>query len=325
MAHWYYHFASRARPCHIKVMPMEIPETAAVFDRGLVRARRERAAGGLAAHDFLLREVGERLADRLADFTRTFPVALDLGCHGGEFGRVLGRRGGVRTLVQADLSVAMARRAGGHAVVADEEFLPFAAGGFDLVASLLSLHWVNDLPGVLAQISRILKPDGLMLAALFGGTTLGELRGALLAAELELEGGGSPRVAPFAELSDLGGLLQRAGLALPVVDRDTITISYPDPFALMRDLRGMGEGNAMRQRRRRPTRRAVLTRAAEIYRARHGTADGRVPATFQVLYMTGWRPHSSQQQALRPGAAGARLADALGTTERPAGDKARPK
>ncbi len=302
-----------------------MPESAAVVDRALVRPRRQRAAAGYAAHDFLVREVGERLADRLADFTRDFPVALDLGCHGGEFGRVLGRRGGIRTLVQADLSVAMARRAGGLAVVADEEFLPFRAGGFDLVASLLSLHWVNDLPGALVQIKRILKPDGLLLAALFGGATLVELRGALLAAELELDGGGSPRVAPFADLADLGGLLQRAGLALPVVDRDTITISYPDPFALMADLRGMGETNPMCQRRRRPTRRATLHRAAEIYQARHGTADGRVPATFQVLYMTGWHPHSSQQQALRPGSAGARLGDALGATEHAAGDKARPK
>ncbi len=305
-------------------MAETIPETAAVFDRRLVRARRERAAPGLAAHDFLLGEVGERLADRLADFAHTFPVALDLGCHSGELGRLLGERGGVRSLVQADLSLAMARRAGALAVVCDEEFLPFADGRFDLIISLLNLHWVNDLPGALIQINRALKADGLFLAALFGGGTLGELRGALLQAELEIEGGASPRVAPFADLTDLGGLLQRAGFALPVVDSDVLTVRDCDPFDLMRELRGMGETNPMLQRLSRPTRRATIERAVEIYRQRHGGADGRVPATFQVLYMTGRHPDPRQQRALRPGSAGARLGDALGAAEHSAGEKAGP-
>ena len=270
----------------------------------------------------MLAEVGERLCDRLSDVTRRFPLALDLGCHGGELGRRLAGRGGVETLVQADLSPAMARRAGRLAVAADEELLPFADGRFDLITSLLSLHWVNDLPGALVQINRALRPDGLFLAAMLGGDTLNELRQALLAAEAELTDGASPRVSPFVEVREAGALLQRAGFALPVADADTVIVTYPNPLALMQELRGMGESNALIQRRRAPTGRHLMLRAAEIYHARHAASDGRIPATFQVIYLSGWRPDATQQRPLRPGSASARLAEALGASEHPAGDKA---
>lgn len=298
-----------------------------IFDRHALRLRRARAAGGDGEYDFLFREVGERLADRLDDVKRRFPLALELGCRGGLMAGLLGGRGGIETLIQCDLSFPMAARAtrpGSPTLVADEEALPFRAGCFDLVLSCLGQHWVNDLPGALVQVRQVLRPDGLFLAALFGGETLRELRQALVAAELEVEGGASPRVSPFADVRDLGGLLQRAGLALPVVDRDVITVTYENAFALMRDLRGMGETNLMRERRRRFTRRATLLRTAELYQERFAAADGRVPATFEILYLTGWSPDDSQQKPLRPGSARARLADALGSEERDAGDRADP-
>ena len=293
------------------------------FDRDLVTLHRMRAAPLLEAHDFLFRAVAERLVDRLEDTTRRFPIALDLGCHGGELRRALNGRGGIERLVQSDLSPAMARRASGLALALDEEALPFAEASFDLILSNLSLHWVNDLPGALIQARRALKPDGLLLAAMLGGETLRELRASLLEAELEIEGGAGPRISPFADLRDAGGLLQRAGFALPVIDRDDITVTYPDALALMRDLRGMGETNAVRSRRRSFTPRATLLRAAALYRERFAGPDGRIPATFQVIFLTGWAPHESQQQALRPGSARARLATALDSVEQPAGDKAR--
>ncbi len=296
-----------------------------VFDRAAVRRHRDRAAAGLEDHDFLLREVAGRLAGRLADIRRDFPLALDLGCHGGALARALAGRGGVERVVQADLSSAMLKQADGLRVAADEEFLPFAGASFDLVASALSLHWVNDLPGALVQIRRVLRPDGLLLAAMLGAGTLGELREAFAAAESAEEGGASPRISPFADVRDAGMLLERAGFALPVVDRDTITVSYPNALALMRDLRGMGESNALRERARRFTRRATVMAVAAVYAERFAGPDGRIPATFQVITLTAWAPHESQQQPLRPGSAKGRLADALDTREIPAGDKARPQ
>ena len=296
----------------------------AVFNRRAVRLHRDRAANRIEEHDFLFREVAERLADRLDDVTRRFPLALDLGSRGGILARVLHGRGGVRTLVQCDLSPDMAMRAAGLSLAADEEALPFAEGSFDLVASCLALHWVNDLPGALLQVRRALKPDGLFLAAVLGGATLRELRHALVEAEIAEEGGVSPRLSPLADVRDLGGLLQRAGFALAVVDVDTITVSYPDPWALMADLRGMGESNAVADRRKTLTRRATLAAAVDRYRDRFGDDKGRVPATFQVIHLSGWAPDPSQQTPLRPGSAGRRLADALGTVEVAAGEKADP-
>ncbi|MEX2629840.1 MAG: methyltransferase domain-containing protein [Tistlia sp.] len=297
------------------------------FDRAVVRRHRERAAAAWPAHDFLVREVAGRLAERLDDIRRSFPLALDLGCHGGELMQAMAGRGGIERTVACDLSEAMARRAaatGAAALVADEEALPFDAGSFDLVASALSLHWVNDLPGALLQIRRALKPDGLFLAALLGGETLGGLRAALVEADGEISGGAGPRVSPFADLRDVGGLLQRAGFALPVVDSDTLEVTYESALALMRDLRGMGESSALAAGRKGFTRRETLLRAAELYAEHFAGPDGRVSASFQVLYLTAWAPHASQQRPLRPGSAAQRLAEALETVERPAGDKVVP-
>jgi SAM-dependent methyltransferase len=210
----------------------------------------------------------------------------------------------------------------GPRVVADEEALPFRDASLDLVVSALALQFVNDLPGTLVQIRRALRPDGLFLAALLGGETLPELRQAMSDAEIECEGGVSPRVAPFADLRDLGALLQRAGFALPVTDIDRVTVRYESVFALMHDLRRMGATNALVERRRTPLRRATLARMSEIYAQRFADADGRVRATFEVAWLSGWAPHQSQQQPLRPGTAKARLADALGTSEISAGEKA---
>lgn len=282
-----------------------------VFDRKQVRRQRDRAAAGMAAHDFLWSEIAERLCDRLLDTTRRFPVALDFGCHAGQVGAVLAGRGGVATLVQCDLSPAMAAAAGGLCLAADDEALPFAAESFDLVMSNLSLHWVNDLPGTLAQVRHILKPDGLFLATMLGGETLRELRQAFLEAELEAEGGAGPHVSPFADVRDMGALLQRAGFALPVVDVDSITVTYGEPLRLLADLRGMGEGNAAAGRRKGFMRRATLLRALSLYRERFAGPDGRVPATFQVLALTAWRPHESQQKPLPRGSGRVSLAKVL--------------
>jgi SAM-dependent methyltransferase len=294
------------------------------FDRATLRRRRDRAAGNLGDFDFLLREVGERLLDRLGDVRRSFPLAADLGCHTGQLAAMLGGRGGIETLVSCDLSERMTAVALPPAIVCDEELLPFADASLDLVLSSFSLHWINDLPGALVQIRRALKPDGLFLAAMAGGETLKELRWALSEAEIAEEGGLSPRVSPVADVRDMGDLLGRAGFALPVADSETITVSYADPLRLLADLRGMGESNAVAERRRTPLRRATLTAAAARYRDRFGDGEGRVPATFQIVYLTGWAPHAQQPKALRPGSARARLADALGSPEIPAGDKARP-
>ncbi len=305
-------------------MPQAMPETMNVFDRRAVRRHRARAAKHLGDRDFLVREVSARLAERLEDVTRAFPRALDLGCHNGALSAGLSGRGGIETLVQCDLAPEMARAAaanGNPSLAADEEALPFAPGGFDLALSALSLHWVNDLPGTLLQLRQVLKPDGLLLAAMLGGETLHELRAALIEAEIAEEDGASPRVSPFAEVRDAGGLLQRAGFALPVVDKDTIQVTYPDALALMRDLRGMGEANAVHTRRKSFSRRATLMRAAANYEKKFADAGGRLRATFEVLYLTAWAPAPDQPKALRPGSAQARLADALGTAERPAGDK----
>ncbi|MEC8765024.1 MAG: methyltransferase domain-containing protein, partial [Pseudomonadota bacterium] len=205
--------------------------------------------------------------------------------------------------------------AAGPALASEYDRLPFAEGSFDAVFSCLMLHWVDDLPGVMAQIRRLLKPDGLCLVNLLGGATLTELRASLLEAEQEIYGGAGPRTAPMADIRDVGGLLGRAGLALPVADADRLTITYPDMFRLMADLRGMGEQNALLGRRRTPTARRMFLRAAEIYHDRFAGPDGRIPASFEIITLTGWAPHESQQTPLRPGSAAHRLADSLCTTE----------
>jgi NADH dehydrogenase [ubiquinone] 1 alpha subcomplex assembly factor 5 len=283
-----------------------------IFDRRLQRRRRERAAPGLGAVDFLIRETAGRLAERLADVRRRFALALELGCHTGQLAAALGAGSPIGRLVQTDLAVAMAQRAPGLRLVADEELLPFGPERFDLVLSCLSLHRVNDLPGTLAQTGYVLRPDGLLLAALFGGTTLLELREALLRAELEIKGGAGLRVSPFVELRDAGALLQRAGFALPIVDVETIVATYDHPLKLMRELRLMGEANALVDRPREPLPRATLLRACEIYQELFAGPAGRVPATFQILMLSGWKPGPDQPQPLRRGSGHVNLARALG-------------
>jgi SAM-dependent methyltransferase len=288
-----------------------------LFDRSLLRARQQRARA-LGPETFLIDRVAQELGERLSAVLRTFDVAVDLGTPSDAAARVLAASGKVTTLVRA------AHDAQGDAplrVVADEEALPFADGSLDLVVSALALQFVNDLPGALIQIRRALKADGLLLAALAGGDTLTELRQAFAQAESEIEGGASPHVAPFADLREWGALMQRAGFALPVIDSERLTVRYDNVLALMRDLRRMGATNVLAERRRLPLGRATLQRMAEIYAQRFADADGRLRATFEIVWLSGWAPHESQQRPLKPRAAAQRLADALGTKEVSAGDK----
>ena len=293
-----------------------------LFDRALVRRHRNRAAAALPEHDFLLRHCAALIVDRLYDVKRPFPEVLDLGCGGGAVGQALDGGKEVVQLVQADSAAAMVRRAAanGGGVVADEELLPFADHAFDLIVSNLSLHWVNDLPGALIQVMRTLRPDGLFVATLLGGETLTELNQVLVETDTRLLGGAAPRVSPFADLRSAAGLLQRAGFALPVADLDTVTVTYETLFSLLADLRGMGETAAHRQRDRRIPPRTYWAEAARLYAERFAEPDGRIPATFQILTLTGWSPHASQQQPLRPGSAHTRLAEALRTEEQSAGE-----
>jgi len=291
-----------------------------IFDRQLLRRRRQRARL-LGAETFLLDRVAAELAERLDVVLRQFERAVDLGTPTDAVRRLLASSDKVGSIVAAAPD-APELAPGFPRIAADEEARPFADGSLDLVVSALSLQFVNDLPGTLIQIRRALKADGLLLAALVGGETLNELRDAFAAAESEIEGGVSPRVAPFADLRDMGALLQRAGFALPVVDSDRLTVRYASVFDLMRDLRRMGATNALIERRRMPLRRATLARMAEIYAQRYADADGRLRASFEIVWLSGWVPHESQQKPLKPGSAARRLADALHTRELPAGDKA---
>jgi SAM-dependent methyltransferase len=275
-----------------------------IFDRRLLRARLARATA-MGPATFLLDRVSDDIAERLSAVLRRFDIAADLGTPTDAVRRTIAGR--VGTIA---------------AVVADEEALPFRDASLDLVVSALALQFVNDLPGTLIQVRHALKPDGLFLAAMIGGESLAELRAAFAEAEAEVEGGVSPRVAPFADLRDLGALLQRAGFALPVTDVDRLTVRYASPLALMHDLRRMGAGNALTERRRTPLRRATLRRVLEIYAERFADPDGRIRATFEIVWLSGWTPHESQQQPIAPGSARTRLADALKTQEVSAGEKA---
>lgn len=290
----------------------------AIFDRSLLRRRQQRARA-LGAETFLLDRVAEELGERLNAVVREFDRTVDLGTPTDAVRRALTTSGKVGSIVAA--APAFEGEAVFPHVAADEEALPFANGSLDLVVSALALQFVNDLPGTLIQARRALKPDGLLLAAVIGGDSLTELREAFAAAESEIEGGLSPRVAPFADVRELGGLLQRAGFALPVVDSDRLTVRYDSVFALMHDLRRMGATNVLSERRRTPLKRATLRRLAEIYAERFSDPDGRLRATFEIVWLSGWAPHESQQKPLKPGSAAHRLADALGAREIPTGEK----
>jgi SAM-dependent methyltransferase len=267
-----------------------------LFDRALLRVRQNRAAK-MGAVPFLLERVAEDMAERLQVVLRVFQHAADIGTSGDQVRRALAARLGVVAAIE----------------LPDDEREPLALqpASLDLAVSALALQFVNDLPGVLAQIRRALKPDGLLLAATIGGETLTELRQAFATAESELEDGLSPRVAPSADLRDLGALLQRAGFALPVTDVDRVVVRYDDALGLMHDLRGMGATNVLAERRRTPLRRATLLRMAQIYHERFTDPDGRIRATFDIVWLSGWAPHESQQKPLQPGSAKASLADAV--------------
>jgi SAM-dependent methyltransferase len=272
-----------------------------LFDRALLRARQDRARRGEPA-TFLLDRVTEDMEERLHAVLRNFADAADIWSPG----EVLRTPSRDRFTSVTRISLQDAER----------ETLPLQPQSLDLAVSALALQFVNDLPGVLAQIRRALRPDGLLLAAMIGGDTLTELRQSFAAAEAELEGGVSPRVAPFADLRDVGALLQRAGFALPVTDVDRVVVRYASAFALMADLRRMGATNVLVERRRTPTRRATLLRMAQIYGERFADADGRIRATFDVIWLSGWAPHESQQQPLKPGSAKASLAEAVKRAKR---------
>jgi len=296
-----------------------MPTGPTIFDRSLLRRRRARAAA-IGAETFLLERVAADMDERLAAVLRRFERAVDLGTPGDVLRRALADSGRVPGLIAAE-PAAHRLDADFLRVAADEEALPFADASLDLVVSALSLQFVNDLPGTLIQIRRALKGDGLLLAALVGGGSLSELRESFAEAESEIEGGISPHVAPFADVRELGTLLQRAGFALPVVDTDRVTVRYDSVRDLMRELRRMGATNILHERRRVPLRRDTLTRMEDIYCERFGDPDGRLRATFEIVWLSGWAPHESQQQPLKPGSATHRLADALGAKEISAGEK----
>ncbi len=290
-----------------------------LFDRSLLAARRHRAAKAFAQAQFLRDRSIEDTLLTLAAINRRFEHALDMSAADGRFGRALAASDAaarVGLLIEGELSQALSAQQSGPArLIMDEEWLPFADDSLGLIVSILGLHSVNDLPGVLVQVRRALTPDGLFIGTLFGGETLKELRGCLMEAELEVRGGYGPRIAPFAEGPDLIDLLRRTGFSMPVVDSDRVEVSYEHPLRLLADLRAMGEGNVLIERPRKGLNRAILQRMAELYFARFADAEGRVTATFEIITLSGWKPHESQQKPLKPGSAKTRLADALGVKE----------
>jgi len=285
-----------------------------IFDRARLAARRGRLARAFASYDFLRQRVIDDLESRVGDTPRIFERGLELGAAGGELSARLRASGKARSMVAADTADAFLEAAltrGLETVMADEEALPFAPASFDLVLAPLTLHWVNDLPGALAQIRRILKPDGLFLGALFGAGTLIELRSVLTQAESDISGGLAPRLSPLPGLRDMAGLMQRAGFALPVADRDTVTVRFPDPGRLLAELKGMGERAAFSRGTAQPLPRRVLAEAKARYIESFGQADGRIPATFEIVHVSGWAPGPGQPQPLKPGSAKVSLADAI--------------
>ena len=278
-----------------------------IFDSHRRAARLARSAARFGSADFLHVRAAEDAVNSLEATLRDFPAAVDLSAHPGPF------RERLRDSIAA-ARVGEPRWLGAQAAAPGAQDLEIEAGSTDLIVSLMTLHWANDLPGALSQIRRALKPDGLFLGTLLGAGTLKELRGVLTEAELAERGGAQARVSPFADGFDGAGLLQRAGFALPVADVDRLTVRYPDLFALIRDLRAMGETNVLHGSVR-PLNRRIVARAAALYAERHGLEDGRIPATFEIIHLAGWKPHESQQKPLARGSAKVRLADALGVKE----------
>ncbi len=290
-----------------------------IFDPAGLRRNRDRAAKANSLHHFLPQWCMDQLTDRLDVIRRDFLNILQIGALA-----VPGSIPQTDTLVTLDVAKGPLALRDGNRVQAPPDMLPFADGAFDLVISPFALHTVNDLPGALTQAKRVLRPDGLFLAALAGGETLYELRACLMEAEQTVSGGVSPRVFPFADKPQLGSLMQRAGFALPVVDSDMVTVTYENIFKLMHDLRYMGESNIVSNRNKQFLSRAVFMEAARLYQERHTHKDGRISATFEVVFLLGWAPHASQQKPLRPGQSTVRLADALAVEETGVGEKATP-
>lgn len=295
-----------------------------LFDRSLLRQRRNRAAISLHDYNFLVQRAFDDICDRVEGVMRDFDRTLILSGGPGLLDVLRQRHAGSKAgfVIQSDLAPAIAARLEGPALALDEERLPFADASLDLILAPLGLHWTNDLPGALVQIRRALRPDGFFAAALLGGNSLTELRQCLMAAEAELTGGAHARVSPLAGTFDIAALLQRAGFTMPVADIDRLTVRYDNAFALMADLRGMGETSILSDRPRDPATRALFVRMAEIYAQRFSDPDGRIRASFEIVHAAGWAPHPDQPKAKRPGSATVRLADALGVTEKSAGEKA---
>lgn len=288
-----------------------------MFDRARVARNRDRASSDFREYAFLKGRESNQLLERLADTSRDFARALDIGAHDGQACEALRDSGKVKKIIALEAAPLMReklRANGFETVISDSENLPFEPTSFDLVTSVLSLHWINDLPGLMHQVRQVMMPDGLFLGCLFGGGTLPELRAALIEAESEITGGISPRLSPLPGLQDMAGLLQRAGFALPVADVERVTVRYGHPMKLLQDLKGMGEQAAFAQREgqeRRPLSRRILARMSEIYADRFTDPDGKVRATFEIVWLSGWAPHASQPKPLKPGSGKHSLAEAV--------------
>jgi SAM-dependent methyltransferase len=278
-----------------------------VFDRNIVRQNRNRCAPKLEQHGFLIDWTLNQIQSRLGDVKKEFPTALQIGCRSS---KNLKNQFGVENLYSLDLAENL-----NPDIQADEEFLPFAKDSFNLIYSPLNLHTTNDLPGVLSQINHVLKEDGLFIAGILGGETLFELRDSMTRIELEISGGQSPHIAPFADMQQMGSLMQRAGFNLPVIDSEKITVTYDNVLKLMEDIRNMGEGNALIERKKTFSNYDYFGRVIQDYAAHHSENDGRVKATFEVIFIAGWAPHENQQKPLQPGSATNRMADALESNE----------
>lgn len=283
-------------------------ELVKIFNQNHWRMMRDRAATSFEAYDFMKQKAAEILADRMADIQRPFERVLDYGCHTGQLSKVLDN---IPAVFQLDNSFSMISNAQGMRVLSDPERLPFVLHSMDAVVSALYLHWVNDLPGVLVQLRQLLKPDGLLLACMFGGETLTELRQTVATVAAEQGSAMTPRVAPMVDIRDAGSLLQRTGYALPVVDSERVMVTYPDAWALMRDLRGMAETNILEQRSPSFSLRAYMEALAETYHRLFALEDGRIPATFDLITLTAWTPHASQQKPLPRGSGTISFSDAL--------------
>lgn len=290
------------------------PQAPRLFDRARLARNRDRAAATYSKYAFLKARVSSDIADRLKDTSHTFGKALDLGAHDGQLAALLAQGDQVGSVEAGDISSGMVRLAQAKGITArlmDEEAIDAEPGSLDLIVSALSLHWVNDLPGTLVQIRKALKPDGLFLGALFGAGTLAELRTCLIEAETELKGGIAPRISPLPGLKDMAGLMQRAGFALPVVDRDLVTVRYQTPWRLLEDLKGMAERAAFAAGAGQPLPRRVLMRAMDLYQQEYCDPDGRVRASFEIVHLSGWAPSENQPKPLKPGSARVSLAEAV--------------